>query len=340
MSANNLSTTITTTTNDQIGLIQKQINLYYPIILSLFSTFGNLISFSIFCTNIFRNNGSCFFLKQKAIIDTLNVYIGTWRYTYLAIRGIDLKNTSYFMCYFLSIGVYTFDPFASWLNVFISLDRLFLVLRPSIYKSTPREILKYFQIILILVSFTLIIFINLTLRLFYTTYNSSATIVSKPKPNTTESILVITSYTCVTQIGNTSWSDLINITITLIVPFFSMATSSIIIVYKLVESKSRINKYKNQNGFTKKNISIIKCVLCLDLAFLVFNIPRFIMQIFKISTVAGTFILTLTTVLKYSYYSVTLFIYISTNNLFRAKFKELLFGLFRKERFKVFWTLK
>lgn len=337
MSSNNLSTTITTTPNDQIVLIQKQINLYYPIILSLFSTFGNLISFSIFCTNIFRNNGSCFFLKQKAIIDTLNVYIGTWRYTYLAIRGTDLKNTSYFMCYFLSIGVYTFDPFASWLNVFISLDRLFLVLRPSIYKSTPRETLKHFQIILILVSFTLIIFINLT-KIFYTTYNS--TVVSKPKPNTTESILVITSYTCVTQIGNTSWADLINITITLIVPFFSMATSSIIIVYKLVESKSRINKYKNQNGFTKKNISIIKCVLCLDLAFLVFNIPRFIMQIVKISTVAGTFILTLSTVFKYSYYSVTLFIYISTNNLFRAKLKELLFGLFRKEILKIFRTLK
>lgn len=85
--------------------------------------------------------------------------------------------------------------------------------------------------------------------------------------------------------------------------------------YNLVKSKSRLNKNKSTIG--SKNIAFIKTIVCLDICFLTFNLPRFILQLIKGTTNLYTLILQIATVFKYCYYALTVVLYLTTNSLFR-----------------------
>lgn len=309
MNKSNLSLIIPITNNNNLNNIIQRINFYYPILLSLIATIGNIISFFVFSSKIFKNNASGFYLRMKAITDILNVYIGTLRFTYTSqTGGRDLKDLASFVCYFFSISVYTIDPFTSWLNVFTSLDRLVLVLKPSFYKSISNKALKRFQILIILFTFSIITGANL-LKLLYMSFVSYD--IHNNVTNQT-----IHYKKCLA--GNAILIDWINIFLTLLLPFVIMTASSSIMAYNLIKSKSKLNKNKKKNsGFWSKNIAFIKTVVCLDICFLMFNLPRFILQLIKGTTPTFTFILQISTVFKYSYYSLTIVFYLSTNNLFR-----------------------
>lgn len=310
----NVTTSITTTTN--ISLLSNLVgilNLYYPISLSLIATIGNILSLLVFSSKIFKNNASGFYLRIKAFADILNVYIGTLRYVYIATtNGTDIKDTSSFMCIFVSIWVYTIDPFDSWLSVFTSLDRLVLVLKPSYYKSISNKTIRHFQILIVLVTFTLILIINV-MKIFFMSFV------------VTESFNGVTNQTLVSKkcsFTNSNLIDLVNLALTLIVPFAIMTASSSIMGYNLIKSKSKINKNKNKSGYWTKNIAFIKTIVCLDICFLVFNLPRFILQLVRGSSALYTFVLQLSTIFKYSYYSLTVLFYLMTNNLFRGVLAE------------------
>jgi hypothetical protein len=340
-----MSKNSTNVDRDYLPSITTILNIYYPLILSLAATLGNLFSFYIFQSRIFHNNGACYFLKQKAIVDTLNVYICTLRYSYNGLTSFDLKNSANFWCYLLSIGVYTIDPMSSWLSVLISLDRCVAVLLPSIYRTIAHINLRRIQNCALLISFSTIGLMNFT-KFFFIKYE-----------NKTYSNITTASMTCLVLYD--TYFALVSLILTLIIPFIIMTTSSAIVAFKLIETKSRIHKYRSNesnsnnsscsntsagvsnnttkknnsgilsshNGFTKKNMAIIKTVLCLDVCFLVFNTPRFVVQLAKGNSSLGlsayNFVLQLSTILKYSYYSFTIVFYIVANNIFRNKVNEI-----------------
>ena len=306
----------------------KYINILYPIILSVASTIGNILSFIVFSSRVFQNNGASLFLKLKSIIDILNVYLGTLRFTYLGITNVDLKNVSRTWCFFITINVYIFDSFSSWLNVFVSIDRVFLVYRPSTYKSISRKNLLLIHLLVIFITFSIIIAINM-LKFVSMDY----TIVHVNK--TVDTIIG----SCV--VFNSSLMDTIHLIMTLILPFIFMGISSSMLVYQLIKSSSNVNRYKQNRTvliFNKKNVIIIKTVLCLDICFLVFNLPRFIFQYLKSSTTLYILLLQLATVFKYSYYSFSIVFYIFANHIFRTRTIELFLFDFKLSNFKKLWT--
>lgn len=295
----------TSTSNTFVKELMSRINFYYPIVLSIMVTVGNIISFMVFSTSTFRNNASSFFIKIKLVNDLLNVYIGTWRYVYLAVTGVELKNVSVAWCYIVMIAVYYIDPCSSWLNVFTSLDRLALVLKPSTYKSFSPQKIRKLQIIIIVVMYFVVACIVITTRVAAQQYTID---IKKQRDNTTSIV--------VTCAAGYPWVDYLNMVVTIILPFISMTLSSLIIAFSLIKSKLKLNAKKN---ISNKNIAFIKTVLVLDAFFLIFNLPRFVFQLLAKSDwlVLG---LQIATIFKFSYYSISFVFFIAINNLFRQCF--------------------
>lgn len=323
MSFQNLSSSpiISSQNDDILNTVIKWINIFYPIVLSLSSIAGNMLSFVIFSSKVFENNASGFFLKLKSLVDMVNVCLGTLRFTYQGLTDIDIKNSSKFSCYFLNIAVYTIDAFSSWLTVFVSFDRLILVYRPSFYKSLIQKKLFRYQLLVVLLSFFI-------LATIHTLKPLSLSFTQTLKSNKSKEIVG----SCTAK--NRTLVDLTNSITTLIIPFVLMAISSSIFIYQLIKSKTRMNKYRQNrivvNNTNKRNMIIIKTVLCLDICFLVFNFPRFLLQYmkeqyFKNNDTLYALLLQLSTVLKYSYCSLSIFFYLA-NNLFRERLKELFYN--------------
>lgn len=292
----------------------KITNIIYPILLSLTTTVGNLLSFLVFSSKAFQNTGSCFFFRLKSLVDIANVYFGTLRYIHLGVTNLDIKTTSIFWCYFLTLGPYIIDPFTSWLNVFIAYDRLCLVFIPIAYKTVPKQRLFKIQLGVILSTFLFIIIINVVditslAKLKYTVNKTNSTNVG----------------TCGLVFRYVF--DTINVVITLIIPYFFMFVSTIMLSIQLVRSNSRIKRHFEAGGnHRKSSAAIIKTVVCLDICFLVFNFPRFLFQYIwanSPSSVLNTLILQYCTVFKYSYYSNSILIYILTNHLFRDRLTKI-----------------
>lgn len=312
---NSSSSTAPPPSNDILKLVIKLSNVIYPLFLSLTSTAGNILSFIVFSSKVFQISGSSLFLRVKALVDILNVYLGTLRYTYLGATDFDLKNASKFWCYFLTVSVYTVDAFASWLNVFISLDRLVLVFRPIAYKTISKTRLFKIQLGVLVVAFALITIVNVS-----KIAQQSFTIQRVNKSGE-----VVSIRSCSSTMAYTS--DLINVIMTLIIPFVLMIVFSSILALQLIRSKSRMNKYsrgKTTLNFNRKNVIIIKTVICLDIFFLIFNVPRFILQFIKDNSMIYIFILQYSTAFKYSYYSFSILVYVAANKLFRVRLKEIM----------------
>lgn len=298
-----------------LAVITQQINIFYPLVLSILTTVGNSLSFLVFTSSTFKNTASGFFFKYKSLADILNVYMGTLRYTYLALTGRDLKDTGPFLCYFFNIGVYEIDSVCSWISVLASLDRLYLVLRPTKYSSMSNAESRRLHIYSLLTIIVILTVINL-FKILQIYYDWSFRPVAK--------CLVLYSVIF----------DGVNLTITVMIPFVLMVFSSSVIAHNLVMTKPKLasKNEKSSSGSSSKNEksrSFVKTVLCLDVCFLVFNTPRFILQfinsIKSINTPAYLFALQISTVFKYSYYSLTIVFYMATNSLFRNK----LFSLFK-----------
>lgn len=310
----NSSGTNNSQSEENLTQVIKYINIFYPIVLSVTSTIGNSLSFVVFSSQVFQFNGSGFFLKLKAIVDIFNVYIGTLRYTYQGFTDTDIKNTSKFWCYFLGVGVYIVDAFSSWLSVFVSLDRVILVYKPSLYKIISRKRIFYFQLAVIVVSFSIIVAINL-LKLLSLEY---AKIKDGKK----------IAYSCTTI--NSPFVESVQFVITFIIPFILMSISSSIFIHQLIKLSSHVNKYRHNPNqrlivSNRKNIVIIRTVLCLDICFLVFNLPRFALQYIKETTPFYFLMMQMSTLMKYSYYSFSFIVYVFTNNLFRDRLKTFIF---------------
>lgn len=283
-----------TTSSDQITSLIRSINFYYPIVLSIVATVSNVISFMVFTSKSFKSNPSALILKIKSLVDILNVYAGTLRFTYSAETSRELIDVSKFLCYSVITVVYSVDAFSSWLNVFISLDRLFLVLRPSTYQSISRRTLRKWQICSAFLSLALILIINVSKLAVIKYINNKCTAL------------------------NQTLVDWINFTITLVIPFAIMIFSSSVMTFYLVK-KSKSTKPSKSHNF-------IKTVLTLDICFLVFNMPRFIVQLNRSTAPSYSLVVQLTSILKYSFSSMTVLLWIASNNLFRSRLAGFVTG--------------
>lgn len=308
-------------TNNYVKDLINILNFYYPIVLTFLCIVGNTISYMVFSTRKFRNNASSFFIKIKLINDFLNVCICTWRYLYLAVTGVELKNISVFWCYTSLPLVYIIDPCSSWLNVLTSFDRLFLVLKPSKYKSLPPKKIRNIQIVTIVgmyLSLGLVISLTRTISITYTVD------VKILRDNTT---LAVTSCGTVDSIAFTI-ANILNLLLSIILPFLAMAISSSIIAFILIKSKLKMSS--NKKNISQKNVTFIKTVLCLDVFFLVFNLPRFVIQLIaKYDNYWQLLALQCATIFKYVYYSISIVFFLSINGLFR----ETLFSIWNLNKF-------
>lgn len=326
------SSTAVTTTNE----LTQKLNFTYPIVLSLLTTFGNIISFIVFTSPSFRHTASGFFLKYKSLADILNVYIGTLRYVYVAVNGgRDLKDTAPGWCYFFNMGVYELDSICSWISVLASLDRLFLVLKPSTYSyimsSASGNKSRRIQLYSLLSILVLLTIVNSS-KIMQTYYDARA----KPLPK------------C--AITNSTVSDMINLVITVAVPFALMILSSSVIAHSLMFAKPSLARNESIRETTggvhhsknEKSRGFIKTVLCLDACFLIFNTPRFVCQIINsvkpTSTATFQLALQISTIFKYSYYSLTIVFYTLANSLFRHEITSMFVSMLKFQP-KMPWSI-
>lgn len=300
---------------DHLSALIKSLNFYYPIVLSTLATVSNLVSLIVFLSRAFKSNPSGLVIMLKSLVDISDVYFGTLRFTFLASTGQDVLNFSRFSCLTLITLIYSIDAYSSWLNVFISLDRLFLIVRPSTYQSIGISTLRKYQLRAAIVFWFIILAIN-----------SSKLSVIKYLPVGINQ----TSYKC-TAI-NQSLVDWINLTITLTVPFALMIVSSSTMIYYLAK-KSSLNR---SNSKKSKKTNFIKTVLSLDLCFLAFNLPRFATQLYRSSGNVYVLILQISAIIKYGLNTFTLVIWLITNSLFRSQFTLILSrGLSKRKRTQI-----
>lgn len=287
-----------TYTNNLSALMQS-LNLYYPLVLSTMSIVSNTLTFLVLSSRCFKTNPSGLLLRVKALVDMPNVCVGTLRFSYLALRGVDLHNVSAALCYSVITFVYSIDAFSSWLSALVSLDRLFLVLKPATYQSIPRQRLRRAQLYCIAISAVSVVVIN-----------TAKLAVIKYIPGSGSSNM--TTFRCTTT--NQQLVDWINFTITLFVPYAVMVVSTVSMsAYLIKRSKTPLTK----------SSSFIKTVLVLDLCFLLFSLPRLALQLNRSNSAAYNLALQFSTILKYALNSITVFLLFATNNIFRARLTRL-----------------
>ena len=132
----------TTKTASDVRTIQleEQINLYYPPLLIVVGTIGNIISFLIYIQKKYRHKSHGIYILTLSIVDTTMLWIGLFQYWLLF--NFFPKALTVEHCHGMFFVVNLIANISHWIIVFLTVDRFIAVIFPMKYSvlSTSRNI--------------------------------------------------------------------------------------------------------------------------------------------------------------------------------------------------------
>ena len=233
------------------------------------------------------------YLIVATLVDTINLST-MWPALYineLNIMSVELS------CKFFYYALYVFYQFSPWLLVLSTLERYLSVKFQNRFKF--RNEFKY-QLLVMLIIFLVIVFIDFPSFYFYGLYNNST--------------FCQVDYT----IG--IYLDVFNSIIASLVPFVAMILINGLIMHQLVKQKKKLQR--NRKEF-KKEIQYFRTVFAVSLYFLLCNLPFCILTIIYNALsikYSETFIFYFLNALTFFYCSFNFFIFMLSNKLFRSNF--------------------
>jgi len=300
---------------DYLKELYHSINKVYPLALITIGTIGNFLTIYIYTRKEFFKTSTGFYFSFLAIIDTLMLYFGLFKFFLEGISQIDIHYESEFNCKFFKFTVNCLAETSAWITVVVSLDRLFIVMFPNSYKISQN---KVYQIILVLLIIALISIINTPNLVFLKVVVNNETELYCDNEN----IFYLFIF------------NLLDLLLSFLIPFLIVIVSSILLIVKLKQSKNRV--LVNTKA-TSKNISnFVSTVISKDLTFVTLNLP--ICLTIVINSYRFTFyeayndyevwIVNLTycfsNMLLYLNYSINFFVHFCMNKYFKRKLLKTL----------------
>ena len=267
-----------------LSAIANDLNLYFPILLIVIGTIGNLITFLIYTRVEFRRTSIGFYYSCLAVVDTVALYVGSIKYYIKAKYDYNLTTESVFACKFLTSSIYFLAQLSAWITVIASIDRLFSIVRPLHYSLIRRNKLQYVMVgsifaVLLLLNGPNIMYLNVM-------ESSGLELNSRDRDSEIPRMLSLTNIgnwnrsprwnlsssdleglsepndkTCEIDstrsvIYNMHVADIIDLFAFAIIPFALMIFSSIVITKRLFEIKSKLKKHNlaNKAAATRTNV--------------------------------------------------------------------------------------
>lgn len=320
----NITSSITQQANI-LDIIMARTFLIYPMPLCVIGTIGNILIILIYTKSKQLNKiSTSFYICVQALVDPFAIYLGTIRYFTQAIYGVPAKDSSEFLCKFLTFAISVANCFSAWILVVTSIDRLIFILNYNNLKTLTK---RRYQII-ISISLFLFILASDIADFFWFIYKYE---VSLNRMKCKEILLIYNQLKYV----------IYETTFAVLLPFTALLISSTMLIvnirrknalaYKLNsndENNISTDQKSSKNHSNKKN-QFSYTILKLNIYFLSFNLPACAINSIRVYTITSVidFIYMLTTILRYSYYSFNFFTHFITNNLFR----EYVYSVLKKE---------
>jgi hypothetical protein len=115
------------TTNFLVNLTNHML-IVFPWIMILLGTVSNVISFIVFTRPKLRKSSTFFYLSCLCIIDILSIYTVCGNMLFYYHFGIDLQKKSLVVCKLYSFLIYFLPQFSAWTCAAVSLDRVVSVI--------------------------------------------------------------------------------------------------------------------------------------------------------------------------------------------------------------------
>ena len=266
----------------------------YPKILIPFGTIFNIINIILFSGRKLSKISLSFMIRLLAINHILNlITFGLWSFDGLYRQNLD--SSTVLLCKVISTIGYLFIASNSWILVFISFNRLIMILfsrKPKIFRY------KNFYV-----------FISLIIYVYNILYYTPAIIFwdLEESIDTNMTFCIIPDPKHAKIIG---FMDFVN---AIMLPFVLMFFLSVSIIILLKKSKNKVIDISNLAiKKNNRNLKFSITILTLNFVFLFFMLPYAIAYILNDETLENfiNFFMAL-------YSSIDFFIYIATNSLFR-----------------------
>jgi hypothetical protein len=306
-----MNSNLSSTANNVLRIRQLEQNfLFYGAFVILFpGLFLNVLNIIIFKRRAFSRSVKFFYIWQS-IIDIFSI-AHCLLILFPSSFNQDLAIQSDFMCKYLNIALRYFANASHWYQGMITFDRFFFTLFNSKYKSLNRT--KYLWscvlFILILIFFTSMI--NLLMQQTQTiTIVNNATVIQRQ---------------CQAPRSIGLFVNLSGLVMRAVIPLSFMLTFNLILIYKLMLHKSKLNSLK------KKDIQFAFSIVILNFVFMLLNTPRTFSQIYDYSPTIVTdedralvrFLLRSGLYIMYIYPSYSFVLYVIFNRIFRRQINKI-----------------
>jgi hypothetical protein len=294
--------------NNHLDEIYFTLNSVYPLILIGLGTIFNSLSIYIFTRKEFFKTSTGFYFSFSAIVDTLTLYFGSFKFFIEGISRQNPENYSQSNCQFFQYIIYTLVYISAWNLVIIAFDRLFITLR--MYACLRN---RKIQIFVIFISTCLFFVANIPILVYSDL---------KIENNNT---VCVNLFPLNLLILNT-----IDFLASVFAPFVLVITISIVIIYKVYKSKKKIFN-KNHSFKIAKHYVIV--LIARSFLFLLLNTPIIITTYFITNNHNdGLFNLfyVIGNILAYVNYSINFFVHFLMNKLFRERFSKILKQICKK----------
>ncbi|KAI3385519.1 hypothetical protein SNEBB_003418 [Seison nebaliae] len=114
-----------------ISVTASYVYIICAVMFTIVGTLGNGLSLAVFTQKHMRKYSTNIYLAVLTLVDTLYIYIGTWRYFIFSFFDYDIRTTSINACRIHKFLQYVCSSYSVWILVFVSLDRLLLIKFPT-----------------------------------------------------------------------------------------------------------------------------------------------------------------------------------------------------------------
>lgn len=279
------------------------------ILFIILGTVGNILVFRVYWTSEKLNKNSfAIYFKVLPLVDQLMIFDGI-RYLMGHSFKLVLVDKLAFFCHILDYFEYILSPISGYLLVCISFDR-FMQIK---YQNKFRIIFdrRYFQI-------PLILFIFLFNSLFYIGFLWNKQYVQTTNTDNTTNVTVF-EWSCIELDGMSTiyQMDIYNSTL---IPFVLMITFSVLTIYLVIKSRTRINVTSSvSQSLSKKDKKFAILSISLNFLYLIFNLPTVLTIAYGSSMETNLFntVKYALNVWYYINYGSNFYIHVIFNNIFR-----------------------
>ena len=282
----------------------------YPKILIPCGIICNILNLILFSTKKLSKISVSLLIKVISVNNMINLLVfGFWQFE--GPYKQNLWDLSIFLCKVVVINSYIYNGINAWILVYISLDRLIMIIVPQKPKVLES---KNFQIVVCLTIYIINILIFLPSIFFYDLNESTDWyMLNKTICEVKDSSLYKTE----------AYTELFN---SIVLPFIFMFFLSILIIISLKKSKNKVfNRSESVKRPKNKSFKFSITILTSNFVFLVLNLPMSIGYILDddVLKTFGNFLMA-------TFFSIDFFIYFATNSLVREKFFQLFCSNFKR----------